>query len=776
MAEANHGPQVVRFGVFEVELRAGELRKGGVRLKLQEQPFQLLALLLERPGEVVTREDLRQKLWSADTFVDFDHGLNTAISKLREALGDTADSPRYVETVPRRGYRFIAPVERQGAVSRRQLERWQMALLLLGLALAVAIGAGLWLRGRQQLGFRERDWVLIADFENRTGDPIFSDSLEYALERELVNSAVVNVVPRERVNDALRLMKRPLDTRITPTLAREICLRDGNIRALLEGRVEKLGPTYLLSLAIVDPARGVSVGSNAEEAGSQQQILPATRRLSNWVRKTLGEQLASIQASSQKLEQATTPSLRALQLYSQGMVFLNAHNWGAAAQLLEAAVTQDPDFASAHIYLAGCYDDMGKQEKAALHYRRALVLAETTSDRERYFILGSYYQFTGEVGKAKKAYEVLVQLYPDHYWGVGNLAALYESLGEFEQALAYIVHRAELRPNDFQSNARAWFHVADLGNDTGLAQRYLLRARKLASAENEKSFPIEASQLEISAIIEAWNQKDAVRLLSETERVTHELPSKTGPMRDALADQVCSAYGNLGKFRAAENFCDQIGDPAWHFFNRMYLAFFKEDKRKLGQELDKWVATRGPSLDQFHGVVTGWVFLAARGGRPELAGKWFRHLEKQLQARRNTPQDRALREGLAGIIALARGEKRKGISSLEEALSRHRWTRRSANLYRFSESLAQALEEQGDFPKAIHVLEDLPQGNFNPSGPDWLRTRAQLARLYRKAGRVQDAEKVEAELKKLLVYADPDHPLLLQLKRLAGPVDSRSRK
>src|SRR5215475_1457368 len=99
-----------RFGVFELDLRAGELRRGGVKVKIQEQPFQVLALLLETPGEVVTRDDLRNRLWPADTFVDFDHSLNAAIKRLRDALGDSAENPTFVETVARRGYRFLAPV------------------------------------------------------------------------------------------------------------------------------------------------------------------------------------------------------------------------------------------------------------------------------------------------------------------------------------------------------------------------------------------------------------------------------------------------------------------------------------------------------------------------------------------------------------------------------------------------------------------------------------------------------------------------------------------
>src|SRR3984893_332614 len=105
-------PDVIRFGTFEADLRAGELRHNGVKIRLQEQPFQVLAMLLERPGEIVTREELHSRLWPADTFVDFDHGLNAAVKRLRDALGDSAENPRFIETLARRGYRFLAPVNR----------------------------------------------------------------------------------------------------------------------------------------------------------------------------------------------------------------------------------------------------------------------------------------------------------------------------------------------------------------------------------------------------------------------------------------------------------------------------------------------------------------------------------------------------------------------------------------------------------------------------------------------------------------------------------------
>src|SRR5215467_8426113 len=139
MPADNTSSAILRFGVFEADLRAGELRKQGKRVKLQEQPFQVLTVLLQRPGEVVTREELRNQNWPPDTFVDFDNSLNTAINKLRETLGDSADNPRFIETLPRRGYRFLAPVSSdQTKKSRAFAKQW---LVLEGVALIVLVAA-----------------------------------------------------------------------------------------------------------------------------------------------------------------------------------------------------------------------------------------------------------------------------------------------------------------------------------------------------------------------------------------------------------------------------------------------------------------------------------------------------------------------------------------------------------------------------------------------------------------------------------------------------------
>src|SRR5581483_5900887 len=161
---------VVRFGVFELDLDAGELRRGGVRLRLQKQPFEILKVLVQRTGKVVTREELRSIIWSADTFVDFDNSLNTAVNKLRDILGDTSSNPVFIETIPRRGYRFIAPVSHNGqeaiTVAPALPNRIRWRSLAATAALVLAFGAGAWLYVRRTRSPAEKYTIMVDGFVN----------------------------------------------------------------------------------------------------------------------------------------------------------------------------------------------------------------------------------------------------------------------------------------------------------------------------------------------------------------------------------------------------------------------------------------------------------------------------------------------------------------------------------------------------------------------------------------------------------------------------------
>ena len=236
----------------------------------------MLAALLKRPGEVVTREELRQRIWPEATFGDGDHAVNVAVTKLRAALRDSAEAPHVIETLHRRGYRLLVAVRRpefdpslEGGAKPTivnaattpagsgletpapgragssafgpRVVRW----VTFTIAVAVAVGSAAWLDKRGAT-LPPNTTVLIGAFENNTGEPVLDGTLQFALERELSNSQSVHVVSPERVQDILQLMRRPADTPVDRALALEICRRTPDIRLLLTGRAQKIGSRYLV--------------------------------------------------------------------------------------------------------------------------------------------------------------------------------------------------------------------------------------------------------------------------------------------------------------------------------------------------------------------------------------------------------------------------------------------------------------------------------------------------------------------------------------------------
>src|SRR5712691_1016458 len=274
---------ILRFGVFEVDVRAGELRKQGVRIKLQEQPFHVLTVLLQRPGEVVTREELRNQNWPADTFVDFDNSLNTAINKLREALGDSADNPRFIETLPRRGYRFIAPVTGVDGTTRgtttgasapwRPSSRKIVVTATIGV-LAAGIAGGLLWRARQARRLTEKDTIVLGDFANSTGDAVFDGTLREGLSVELEQSPFLSLVSEEGIHQTLRMMERPANTRLTPEITREVCQRTSSAAAL-DGSIALIGTRYNRILKAGSCANGNVLASTVAQARHKSRVLDA---------------------------------------------------------------------------------------------------------------------------------------------------------------------------------------------------------------------------------------------------------------------------------------------------------------------------------------------------------------------------------------------------------------------------------------------------------------------------------------------------------------------
>jgi DNA-binding winged helix-turn-helix (wHTH) protein/Tfp pilus assembly protein PilF len=453
--------EILRFGVFEVDVRTGELRKQGKRIKLQEQPFHVLNVLLQRPGEVVTREELRNQNWPPDTFVDFDNSLNTAINKLREALGDSADNPRFIETLPRRGYRFIAPVSSNdqralatGAAAASHTRGWKTVLpVALVFVVATLVTFGLFWRARQGRRLSEKDTLVLADFVNGTGDPVFDDTLKQGLRVQLEQSPFLNILSDQNVNEELRLMGQPSDQRLTPELARDLCQRVGS-KAILVGSISSLGTHYAIGMNALNCRTGDSLGSQQVEADSQEHVLKALGESATKMRESLGESLKSIQRFDAPLEQVTTPSLQALRAYSLGMKTLTTKGETAAIPFLQRALELDPKFAMAYARLGALYVGTGAPILSAENVRKAYELRERATERERLYIEAHYYRdVTGEQDKAASVWEVMQQIYPRAVEPYSNLAGFYGRLGNCEKALEEAQEALRLDSDDQDSYA-----------------------------------------------------------------------------------------------------------------------------------------------------------------------------------------------------------------------------------------------------------------------------------------------------------------------------------
>ncbi len=445
-----HPPALLRFGIFEVDLRTGELRKQGVRIKLQEQPFRVLTALLQQPGNLVTREELRSRIWPSDTFVDFDNNLNTSMNKLREALGDSADNPRFIETLPRRGYRFVAPVgsdvRNQPAIPAARRNIPLLAIVALSVAVAATGGGLLWhFHGRPVL--TEKDTVVLGDFANYTGDSVFEGTLREGLSVQLEQSPFLSLLSDEGIHQTLHMMGQPANVRLTPEITREICQRTNSATAL-DGSIALIGTRYNLILKAVNCTNRDVLASTEAQANDKSHVLDALGMVASEMRAKLGESLSTVQKYNTPLEKATTPSLEALQAYSLGFTKSWVDGDQAAALLfLQRAIQLDPNFAMAYRAASNAYAVMGESTRAAENVRRAFELRARASDLERLLIEDDYNFFlTGDLMKAGHIDELGIEIYPREPIFHFNLAVTSNFLGHYETGLREYGEACHLAP------------------------------------------------------------------------------------------------------------------------------------------------------------------------------------------------------------------------------------------------------------------------------------------------------------------------------------------
>ncbi len=483
MSGPAHSRKAVRFGAFDVDVQAGELRRQGMKVKLQEKPFQVLALLLEQPRAVVTREELQKRLWPTDTFVDFDHGLNIAVAKLREALGDSAETPRFVETLPRRGYRFIYPVEVEEGeapteVTRRRLKPgWIVAVVL------VVLGAGLvglnvggsqdWLRGGPAAG--EIRSIGVLPLQNLSGDPeqeYFADGMTEALITELAKISTLRVISRQSVMQ-FKGTNKPL-----PEIARQL-----RVDALVEGSAMREGDRVRITAQLIQ-----ALPEQHLWAESYQRELRDVLRLQGEISRTIAHRIQakvvsrgakSVNAIALVNPQAYDGYLRARYNISRSELQATLQ----AVEYLQETIRLSPDFAPAHAALADAYFMLGQplNTGSAVEARQYFSLAEAAAHKalelddslaEAHSRLGQILLFRDwDWNAARRETERALELDPNSLFALYSQGIQLTMLGRFEASLPFMRRALERDPVNVMTRT--------------LAAELLLYARQYDAAETE---------------------------------------------------------------------------------------------------------------------------------------------------------------------------------------------------------------------------------------------------------------------------------------------------
>jgi len=337
------------------------------------------------------------------------------------------------------------PAERRSAL--RKL--WKVLVPAALILLAAAAGGMFYFRSRQAMArLTDKDTIVLSDFDNKTGDTVFDDTLKQGLSVELEQSPFLDLLSEQRINEALKLMGSPAGDRLTPEVTREVCERTGS-KAMLTGSIAGLGSQYVVGLKAVNCNTGDVLAEAQEQAAGKEAVLKALEAGAVSLRGKLGESLSSVQKYATPVEEATTPSLEALKAYSLGVKTANAKGIAAGMPFFKRAVDLDPSFASAYDWIAGGYWGLNQGGRAAANERKAFELREKVSERERLSIESDYYQLTtGELEKAAQTDELWQQTYPrdgDPYWSLGLISG---TLGNREKALEELREAQRLEPNN----------------------------------------------------------------------------------------------------------------------------------------------------------------------------------------------------------------------------------------------------------------------------------------------------------------------------------------
>jgi eukaryotic-like serine/threonine-protein kinase len=489
--------RLARFtvGDWVVDPRACQASRGEAVEKLRPQLTDLLVCLATRPGKIVLKSEILADVWPGQFIAD--SGLSRCIAELRQILQDEAQQPHYIETIPKRGYRLIAPVRwleeepdsAAGALSAsapptpatdvppaaavasadpvppgtatqqspasapavpargRRARPWfgaAAAVLVAGFAGVVFLAT----RSPARV-LTGRDTVLLADVKNSTSDPVFDDALRLALAVNLEQAPFLRILPQDAVRSALVRAGRSPDERVFGPLALEVCRREG-AAVLLAGSIASLGSRYAVGIEAIACETGESVGHALEEAATRERVLPALEQAATRIRQRLGESRESLRQHGVPLVQATTPSLEALRALTLGDVHRNAGRHEEALPYYRQATDLDPAFALAWARRGVTARNIGLRQEAIPALRRAFELAGRVSQPERFFIEALYYRLVeGDQQKSLDTLRAWRAMYPGSPIPANAIAStLSDEMGDYEAAVNEARDAIRLAPNN----------------------------------------------------------------------------------------------------------------------------------------------------------------------------------------------------------------------------------------------------------------------------------------------------------------------------------------
>jgi TolB-like protein/DNA-binding winged helix-turn-helix (wHTH) protein/Tfp pilus assembly protein PilF len=549
--ESSQPHSVVRFGTYEVSLQSGEVRKAGLRIRVQQQPMKLLEILLEHPGEIVTREELRSRVWPNESFRDFDQALNIAIGKLRSALGDSAENARFIETIPKRGYRFIAdvsvldadahpkrqesvagdlPAPEHGhalhgaglAVAPKHLQ-WLTGRVIVALALVLIVSLSIpsvWLfrsRGPAPVGIRS---LAVLPLENLSGDAsqnYFADGMTDELITDLAQISALRVISRTSVM-VYKGARKPL-----PQIAREL-----NVDAVVEGTVLRSGDQVRITAQLIEASTDKHLWSRSYE-GELRDTLALQNRVASAIADQIRINLTPQEQAALKNVKAVNPE--AYQSYLKGRYFWNkrtADGLKAALAYFKQAIEEDPNYAKAYSGLADTYALLGDWQYAVMTPKDAFPAAKAAAIHalELDNTLGEAHNslafvldgFDWDLDAGGKEFQRAIELNPGyataHHWYAWHLSLL----GRFDEAIVEMRKAENLDPLSLIINA-------DLAELLGLAHSYdesIQQSRK--TIEMDPNFALAHNQL-AQAYLQKHMYAEAVAELQKAVKLSGDSPT-----------------------------------------------------------------------------------------------------------------------------------------------------------------------------------------------------------------------------------------------------------